>query len=117
MDRVLDYLVSETGEDFKGITEISPMAVAVITMGDHDEETDVYFDIGSYEMIHENIWRRGNNENLLLPEELQRFGLGKLPGLGRGSPVRGYVDALEFARQHLSPDLGGKFYKKPIGVE
>lgn len=89
-------------------------AVAVL---DNFGETDVYFDVGSYGIANEDIWKDNEGKNCLIPPALEGTGLGVLSGIGRLPNVKGPYDALKFAREELIPQTKeAHWYKKPIKI-
>lgn len=115
VDRVTNYIAGSKDIEARGMAGLSPRAVAVM---DNFNETDVYFDVGSYRVIMEGIWEDGEGKNCLFPPALKGTGLGVLPGVGRAPQVRVYADALEFAKQQLEPIVEkAQFYDKPVELK
>lgn len=115
VDRVNDYINGSEKIEAKGMARLSQEAVAV---WDNYDETDVYFDRSSYRIVKEYLWKNDNGECSLFPPALEGTGLGVLQGVGRAPQVRGYSDALGFARQQLEPIVEeAKWYDKPVEVK
>ena len=114
-DRVKNYIAGWRDIEARGIARLSQRAVAVM---DNYNETDVYFDTKSYKLIMEQIWRDVRGDSCLFPQALKGTGLGVLPGVGCAPQIRGYADALEFAKQQLEPIVKeAQWYKKPIELK
>jgi hypothetical protein len=109
-DRVKSYLEHSEKIKAKGIARISQRAVVV---NDNYGETDVYFDAKSYRTIHQVIF--GDS---LFPPSLRGTCLGLLPGKSSVPEIRGYADALRFARRELEPIVKeAQYLKRPVRVK
>ena len=114
-ERVRNYFGASGETQAKKMARLSSKAVAVVSGPD---ETDVYFDIRSYQPTMIELWDYDGGNNHLFPDAPGKFGLGVLPGKGVIPPVGSYLHALEVAKQQLLPlEESANFLDVPVELE
>src|SRR6266480_1177297 len=101
VDKVRGYIASSAGQIIA--QEISELSEKAVVVRDNHDETDVYFDTGSYIIAYAGAWRNSDGDNVLVPPALRGTGLSVLPGIGRLPNIKDSTDAFNFAKQQLIP--------------